>query len=433
MTVPAHNLYDFVHQATERRFWLLYFSPWGSKHLDHVLDYQKDYDHANGPNGVDKILGEQLFDHKHTTISQYSLARNFQPILFCHDQEPLAFDLYRDDQPFMAGMQKFNKENYDFPVHDQNLRNTIVWSWQRRWILLHSEINSPELVRYESTGRYRGAYWWSHALIALDWFRFAEHDQRLDYRNSKKMFLIYCRDTTGSRQYRSRVIESLTDCNQCDFGAPTDTTGATSASYDPVDFCNTDISVVLETMFADPRIHLTEKTLRPIACGHPFILAAGPGSLALLKRYGFETFHPYIDESYDSEPDHDRRLGMIINEIRRLSDLPVTEKKSLIAACRDIAEKNKKLFFSQTFFQSIKEELIANVMTAHHANNNLLDPGHWWQVRQWRKRNLQQPERPNPLSLRLVRHLRLHQGSFEKYQRHEHCLDYKSSTHGDDV
>jgi hypothetical protein len=48
---------------------------------------------------------------------------------------------------------------------------------------------------------------------------------------------------------------------------------------------------VAETVF-DTRIHLTEKTLRPIACGHPFILAAGPGSLKYLQTYGFRTFSP---------------------------------------------------------------------------------------------------------------------------------------------
>jgi hypothetical protein len=51
-----------------------------------------------------------------------------------------------------------------------------------------------------------------------------------------------------------------------------------SADYDYQDFINTQVSVVLETVFDESRIHLTEKTLRPIACGHPFLLAAGPNS-----------------------------------------------------------------------------------------------------------------------------------------------------------
>jgi hypothetical protein len=45
---------------------------------------------------------------------------------------------------------------------------------------------------------------------------------------------------------------------------------------------------------------LTEKALRPIACGQPFILAATPGSLQYLRSYGFKTFSGYIDETYDT-------------------------------------------------------------------------------------------------------------------------------------
>jgi hypothetical protein len=86
---------------------------------------------------------------------------------------------------------------------------------------------------------------------------------------------------------------------------------AASADYDPNDFINSEISVILETVFDDRRIHLTEKTLKPIACGHPFILAAGPGALEYIRSYGFKTFAPYIDESYDQETDSLKRLEKI--------------------------------------------------------------------------------------------------------------------------
>ena len=58
---------------------------------------------------------------------------------------------------------------------------------------------------------------------------------------------------------------------------PTGASSLASADFDIEDYNNTDIEVVLETLFDDTRWHLTEKALRPIACGQPFMFAATQG------------------------------------------------------------------------------------------------------------------------------------------------------------
>jgi hypothetical protein len=432
MTVPSHNLYDFIHQATEKRFWLLYFYPWGEKDLSKVIDYQASIEKIKGTLGLEHCLGPELLDHRTTNISEHSLIRNFQPVLFCHDQEPLNYAFYEDGQPLMEKMEQFFQQQYNFPVENLNLRSYIVWSWQKQWILLHSEINSPDLDKYESTGRYVGAYWWSHAMLARDWYRYAEHDKRLSNKNTKNRFLIYCRDTTGTRSYRKVFFDKLAPGIDYHRGNPDSVDSDASAYYHADDFIDTDISVVLETLF-DDRIHLTEKILRSIAVGHPFILAAGPGSLSLLKKYGFKTFSPWIDESYDNEANHEKRLDMIVNEINRIQNLDPEVYKIMIADCQAIAQHNRDHFFSQDFLSIISQELITNVNDAYAKTGNRLDPSFYWKVRQWRKFNIKDADRPTAAVLRLVRHLRLNQGSFEQYQRHQHSLDDESSTNGDDV
>ena len=137
-----------------------------------------------------------------------------------------------------------------------------------------------------------------------------------------------------------------------------------SAQYNHDDFNSTAISVVLETMFDDSRIHLTEKTLRPIACGHPFVLAAGPHSLDYLRSYGFKTFDPWIDESYDQETNSLLRLEKIINSMNKVNALDATEFDQCLLEIRRIADFNKKHFFSDTFQQQVIEELKTNVMDA---------------------------------------------------------------------
>jgi hypothetical protein len=139
---------------------------------------------------------------------------------------------------------------------------------------------------------------------------------------------------------------------------------SSSADYCSKDFVTTDISVVLETVAADTKIHLTEKTLRPIACGHPFMLVAGPGALDYLKSYGFKTFSPYIDESYDQEPDIAKRLQLVAKEMVRIQNLDSSRKTRMFRQLKKIANYNKKHFFSNNFFNSVHQELINNLSTA---------------------------------------------------------------------
>jgi len=82
----------------------------------------------------------------------------------------------------------------------------------------------------------------------------------------------------------------------------------------------TKYSLVVETRIDE--IFITEKVLKPLAFGHPFIVWGAPGILARLRKLGFETFDNCIDESYDLEEDNDKRLTMIIEEVARLNATP---------------------------------------------------------------------------------------------------------------
>jgi hypothetical protein len=301
--------------------------------------------------------------------------------LLCHDQEPLNFDLHEDPQYFA---------NDDYPCPNFNLRNKIPTSWQQKWILLHSEKNSAELQKHTATGHFVGAYWWSHAVIARDWYRYAQHDQSLQHQIPTKLFLVYSRDATGTRQYRTDFISMIDQLQSvCQIGSVHDQaiTSNHSAVYNAEDFNYTAISVVLETLFDDPRIHLTEKILRPIACGHPFILAAGAGSLSLLKHYGFETFSPWIDESYDSITNSQDRLTAIATEMRRISEMESNAQAQLIEQCRTIALRNQKRFFSQDFFDFVANELKENVDQAWATYQGQLSPDFYWQSIRWRRQH----------------------------------------------
>lgn len=394
MTVPVHNLYDFVHQVTKNKYLLLYFYPWGHKSLTDVHHYQLDQSCLDGARGISVENRFVPFDIP--VHNPWVHVQAFQPVILCHDQEPLHFDLYNSNSDFVKHMTVVNKNQFDIELSpqtlSQNLRLSLLKSVQKTWILLHSELNSPELSRYESTGRFQGAYWWSHAVIARDWYRYAQHDRALQPGHLRKLFLCYSRDTAGSRSYRKDFQEQLRKSqldNQCQFqsfdGNPV---GAdASAIYNAKDFNHTAISVVLETVF-DQRIHLTEKVLRAIACGHPFILAAGPGSLQLLRSYGFHTFHDYINEDYDTITDPALRLQAIVKEMNRIATLPQTKQTELVEILRNIAAYNQQRFFSDEFFQQVVDQLARNVDAAFAQHQGHLDFSLWWQQRRWRKQQL---------------------------------------------
>ena len=85
----------------------------------------------------------------------------------------------------------------------------------------------------------------------------------------------------------------------------------------------------------------TEKTIRPLMFGTPFLLYGPTGSLQTLKTLGFETYSDIFDENYDTIENHQKRLKMIINEVERLSKLSLNEITALRNSVRDISEHNQ--------------------------------------------------------------------------------------------
>jgi hypothetical protein len=155
-----------------------------------------------------------------------------------------------------------------------------------------------------------------------------------------------------------------------------------SADYNNQDYAQTGMEIVLETLFDDSRLHLTEKALRPIACGKPFMLVATAGSLEYLRSYGFETFGDLIDESYDLETDPVARLAAVIQEMTRISALNPFDKIVLWNQLHQIAERNKQRFFSAAWQASIVQEYVDNMNQAIITVNQHCTGKHWKQLQE---------------------------------------------------
>lgn len=373
MSIPLDRLYHYIESVANKlhgditiyRFW-----PHGSKKIEH-LDFLKP--HSNW------------------------LQRRLNLEIFCYDQEPLNYLMYENNN-----IEQFHTDQITFAFNNKypnqpkfNFRGTVKTIWDKA-ILLHSELRSSEVDLYADCN-FVPVYYWCHALIARDWFRFAQHV--VQKKQPQKLFLIYNRSWSGTREYRLKfldlVIENdIVDCCKTSLSPVESELGihysqhtyknndwkpcsilenwfetnqassCASADFELQDYESTHVEVVLETLFDDTRWHLTEKILRTIACGQPFILAASYQSLQYLRSYGFQTFDSVWDESYDQVEDPQRRLATIVDLMKQISAWDSDLLKIKMSRAQKIAEHNKKLFFSDDFFATVISELEQNLQTA---------------------------------------------------------------------
>jgi hypothetical protein len=377
MSIPLDRLYHYIKDVGQEIFKdsvVVYcFYPHGSRELGNLLSLKE-------------------------FLTEYEIF--LSPEIFCNDQEPLNYDLYETDevidrlgQPIAKVREIFKRKNITFPRF--NFRGQIASIWDQA-LLLHSEQRSVEVDQYQAS-QFIPVYYWSHAVIALDWFRYAQYVKQ--QKKVNKTFLIYNRAWAGTREYRLKFLDllvrlGLENCCQTSV-RPVDpelnmhyelhkfknpswrpanvlenffpiNTAAShySADFDIEDYEATDIEVVLETLFDDGRLHLTEKSLRPIACAQPFILAGTQGSLEYLRSYGFKTFGMIWDERYDECADPEERLVRIADLMRQIANWGPWLREQKMAEARAIADYNRQHFFSQEFFNQITSELKTNLTQA---------------------------------------------------------------------
>ena len=301
-------------------------------------------------------------------------------IIILHDQEPLireyALDIYRNR------LYQKKKHNMWLQLTDEELWmyhwNTCTWP-----IICHSEKNSADIEWVQNLGVIDCHYFY-HGLIARDWYRHWKHHSDLFNKHTlSHRFLLYVRDCTGTREYRKEVLEKLTpikDQIKSNWGVSPGIGSDFSAKIVVEDSLDTGIQLILETLFVENKVHVTEKVFKPMVMMQPFIVFSGPGTLAYLKSYGFRTFDEIWDESYDKEIDPDKRMEKILNLIRQLYSMSDSEFHDTITKSQEIVRHNQRHFFSEEFEKIMLDELHQNVRHALELQRQktLSDPGGSW-------------------------------------------------------
>jgi hypothetical protein len=108
----------------------------------------------------------------------------------------------------------------------------------------------------------------------------------------------------------------------------------------PRPYLDTYFSLISETVFDYPYSFRTEKIWKPIAVGHPFVVAANAGYYRDLHQLGFRTFDHVIDESFDKIDNNQDRLSRITAVVK---DLCQQDLSAFINETAEVCKYNQQL------------------------------------------------------------------------------------------
>lgn len=83
-------------------------------------------------------------------------------------------------------------------------------------------------------------------------------------------------------------------------------------------FYKTKFSIVVETEAEYNEYHVTEKTLKCLITGHPFVVMGTPRYLEFLKNLGFMTCNHLFSENYDQIDDLEKRMNAVVALAKKL-------------------------------------------------------------------------------------------------------------------
>jgi hypothetical protein len=133
-------------------------------------------------------------------------------------------------------------------------------------------------------------------------------------------------------------------------------------------------SVVMETFYSESEVCFSEKTFKPIAFGHPFILNCSVGSLAQLQQMGFQTFGNFWDEDYD-QYSGTQRLECIFHLMLEINNWSQTRIDSVYNSMMPVLQHNQEHFFKilPQQFANTKPQLFDTIKQLFENKKGLLN------------------------------------------------------------
>ena len=269
-------------------------------------------------------------------------------------------------------LESFNPESLKKYL-DQGFRLLIVNLWEARPFVLSKDFlpyldNILVILGCKDPFNYG----WKNVLSVPRWFWYNESlwytcDKNFQYQNyvpNRKNTKLFFMPIRRSKPFRTQVVERLTEflddavwsyVERWNDGLHLSTREenpvarfAWDRQFEPDWYNDTYFTLAVETYIGQTTVEnemkglvsdqaspcdlfVTEKTFKPIAHQHPFLVCGMKGTLAFLKENGFETYDHVFDESYDTLDFFDARLDVLYNNIKNFNKEkyldPLTEQK----------------------------------------------------------------------------------------------------------
>jgi hypothetical protein len=361
--------------------------------------------YSTNVNDFSYFLSSDIIDHSYVLtdlISSLPIGR----CIFWHEEPLNNLEIIETAQQSFCKFYDTNWNGHvicrDFPssFECQGMFNTNGTQDINIQLLANSE-KSTYKKNWLKENNFLDWYFFFHGFAALDWFQDYKYLLNTKFNKFDKVFICLNNLLTDSRSYRLYLLANLYKNNLIGLGYVSaaelskkvvlnevvnknsflskqgkkniyslldyqnqpitlDNVNYKLASANISNFCyNAMWFVVTETIFFEEKLHLTEKIFKPIAIKRPFILCGAPGNLQYLKSYGFKTFDRWIDESYDNEPDPEKRLDMITKQLQKLCSLSEYDLNKMYEEMTSVLEYNFDHFFNN-FKTIIIDELLDN-------------------------------------------------------------------------
>ena len=141
--------------------------------------------------------------------------------------------------------------------------------------------------------------------------------------------------------------------------------------FNPEWYDSTAFSVASESTITE-RLWVSEKTFKPMAHGHAFVVWGSPGLLNYTHSLGFESWGHCIDQSYDSIVDAGQRLIAIHNVLSQLANqFNAGQDLFADARSREIIQHNFNHFYRADIIKNLfVQQIIQPVQEFVHACYN---------------------------------------------------------------
>lgn len=125
------------------------------------------------------------------------------------------------------------------------------------------------------------------------------------------------------------------------------------------------INVISETLFFSEATFASEKIWKPMLLGQIFIVMAAPFYLQSIRKLGFKTFSPWINEEYDLIDDPVDRAVELVKTIKSITKLSDSEFGVLLEKCRPVLEHNKQILLDFSAINKLVSKQVVEAIEEH--------------------------------------------------------------------